>query len=293
MALVSGIYPRTILALRALWARSSYRALLPKPLAPSGIWPRVLAFIRAIDGFFLLTLLAAMLPAVYFGASILTGAWRHYPGLVSAFLLGLVATSAIRLWQISLAAEPSLGLASRGKKETAKLVLKKLPLVLLGAGFGFLPKLLGGAPSQGALVLVPAGFAAAFLMLVPGVSGAAFLLAIGLYQRVLAAIASFDLAFLLPLGIGFAVGLLAGTAILSWLLKLKFYPKIQLFFIGLMLASLSSLWPWQGLALGDPALYDPTSILDWLESLSVIAMGGVLALALGSKPASAKSSPAL
>lgn len=86
-------------------------------------------------------------------------------------------------------------------------------------------------------------------MLVPGVSGAYLLLLLGLYTPVLDALATLDLAILIPFFGGGMFGLLLCARLLDYLLR--HHRKPLLFFInGLLLVSLAQIWPFSTLQAG-------------------------------------------
>jgi putative membrane protein len=58
------------------------------------------------------------------------------------------------------------------------------------------------------------------------------------------AVSSFDLAVLIPVGIGAAAGLAAFARVLSWVFK-KFHDQTIALLTGFIFGSLSILWPWK------------------------------------------------
>lgn len=82
-------------------------------------------------------------------------------------------------------------------------------------------------------------------MILPGLSGSYVLLLMGNYQLVMIkAVSSFDLAILIPVGIGAMVGLLAFARLLAWIFK-KFHDPTLALLTGFIFGSLSILWPWK------------------------------------------------
>ena len=149
------------------------------------------------------------------------------PGLVAGFLFGLIAASVVHV-----------GTSSSWRW------LATLGVVGLGLGLlmGFV------ADSATALGTAPAtvfvgGALAATAWILPGVSGAFVLLLLGLYKPMLEAFTSFDMALLVPFAAGLAIGLLAFSKLLAWLLA-KARRAVLALLTGFMAGSLTELWPW-------------------------------------------------
>ena len=81
-------------------------------------------------------------------------------------------------------------------------------------------------------------------MLLPGISGSFVLLILNKYSYVFNAIGYFKFSILVPFALGALTGLLAFSRLLSWLL-LHFYKQTVTFIIGLLIASLWVIWPFQ------------------------------------------------
>jgi putative membrane protein len=82
-------------------------------------------------------------------------------------------------------------------------------------------------------------------MILPGLSGSYVLLLMGNYQLVMIkAVSSFDLAILIPVGIGAVAGLAAFARLLSWIFK-KYHDQTISLLTGFIFGSLSILWPWK------------------------------------------------
>ena len=82
-------------------------------------------------------------------------------------------------------------------------------------------------------------------MILPGLSGSYVLLLMGNYQLVMIkAVSNFDLAVLVPVGIGAVAGLAVFARLLSWIFK-KFHDQTIALLTGFIFGSLSILWPWK------------------------------------------------
>lgn len=89
-----------------------------------------------------------------------------------------------------------------------------------------------------------AGALAICAMLLPGISGSFILLILKKYSTVFTAVGYFDLAVLLPFCLGAVFGLAAFSRLLALLLA-RWYRGTVVFIIGLLIASLWVIWPYQ------------------------------------------------
>ena len=81
-------------------------------------------------------------------------------------------------------------------------------------------------------------------MLLPGISGSFILLILKKYSTVFSAIGYFNFAVLLPFALGAVTGLVVFSRVLSLLLH-RCYRATVVFIIGLLVASLWVIWPYQ------------------------------------------------
>lgn len=81
-------------------------------------------------------------------------------------------------------------------------------------------------------------------MILPGISGSFILLMLKKYAYILNAIGHFDFSIIIPFGLGVVTGLMLFSRLLSWLLD-RWYKLTLLFIIGLLIASLWVIWPFQ------------------------------------------------
>ena len=82
-------------------------------------------------------------------------------------------------------------------------------------------------------------------MILPGLSGAFILLLLGVYEFILNALIGFDWPYILVFMMGCATGLLIFTRVLSWMLR-DHHQLSYGFISGMLLGSVTALWPWQG-----------------------------------------------
>lgn len=93
-------------------------------------------------------------------------------------------------------------------------------------------------------MILGSGAVAICAMILPGISGSFILLILGKYATVLDGLGRFDFSIILPFTVGAALGLIAFTQLLSWLLHK--YERVMLLAIsGFLIASLWVIWPFQ------------------------------------------------
>lgn len=82
----------------------------------------------------------------------------------------------------------------------------------------------------------------AFAMIIPGISGSFIMLTLGAYTTTITAISEFNIAILIPIGIGVLIGLILGTQIVKRLLK-HCRQATYLAILGLVIGSIFTLYP--------------------------------------------------
>ena len=81
-------------------------------------------------------------------------------------------------------------------------------------------------------------------MILPGISGSFILVLLGMYQFILEAVGTLDVAVLLTFLAGAAIGIILFSNVLSWFLK-KFHNLTIAVLAGFMAGSLNKVWPWK------------------------------------------------
>ena len=81
-------------------------------------------------------------------------------------------------------------------------------------------------------------------MLLPGVSGSFILLVFKKYAYILGAIGHLNFSVITPFIFGVIIGLIFFSRLISYILK-NFYEQTMLFMVGLLIASLYLIWPFQ------------------------------------------------
>lgn len=218
VAFITGIYERLIQSLSA-FDLEAVKLLFKGEIAAA--W-------RRVDGTFLLCLLAGIACAVLTLARGISFLLDTQPVLIHAVFFGLISGSAwvitrqISGWNVRIAFSFLLGIA--------------LMLLLAAAR----PEQLPLEPHW----LFIGGSLAICAMILPGLSGSFILLMLGLYEPVLEAIKHFDIVVMLWFTAGCGVGLLSFVRVLKFLLE-RFYQAVLAFLSGLLVASLTVIWPWK------------------------------------------------
>lgn len=181
-----------------------------------------------IDGNFLLLLGAGILSGLLLSANTVLFLLENFFEPLMGFFIGLVLASTwFLLSQTQIRKLPNLAMAILGL--TLAIAISTLPAQSLNTDY--LSVFLSGAVAICAMIL-------------PGLSGAFILLILGLYEFILTALTQFQIDYIVVFGAGCAVGLMGFSRVLNWLLNAH-HQKSYGFITGLLLGSVSVLWPWQ------------------------------------------------
>ncbi len=219
IALITGIYPRLIQALRHASQPSTIKDIT------RGQWARAWAH---LDGWFLVALGMGVVVSILSLARLFDFLLLHHEVVTMAFFFGLVLVSIIHVgrtvpnWNASRVGALLLG-------------------VVVAVGLAFVAPAEANA-SFGYLVIC--GVVAIGSMILPGLSGSFVLMLMGNYVLVIRGIKEFDFGVILPMGLGCAVGLLGFVQVLGWALKRAPHVVISLM-TGFVLGSLLTIWPWK------------------------------------------------
>lgn len=93
-----------------------------------------------------------------------------------------------------------------------------------------------------AIVLIICGLSLSLALILPGVSFSYMLLFIGIYDKVMSAVAAFDIGYLAPVAIGCAAGILVFSRVIDKLIQ-KYPAGSDFFIIGFTAASIAFLMP--------------------------------------------------
>ena len=130
-------------------------------------------------------------------------------------------------------------------RETGAMTGRDYITLALGAAGGYIVFNLVPVqtPDAGWFIFI-AGALATCAMMLPGISGSFVLLILNKYAHVFNAIGYFNLSVLLPFAGGVLAGLVFFSRLLSWILE-RWYRATVVFITGLLLASLTVIWPFQ------------------------------------------------
>jgi putative membrane protein len=227
MALILGIYPRLIEAIRNVDATLLVLAWGAVTQGRRGR-RRFLEHAWAIDLGFLLTLLAGIAAALVSAAHVISRLLVSAPLAMLSLFFGLILVSAWIPWRMMPHHRPSA-----------------VAWLLVGAAAGYQATGLPTVEVTDASWFVPiAGAIAICAMILPGISGAFLLVVMGMYQRLLTAVTELDLLTIGLFGAGAAFGILSFSRLLSYLLRRHLAPTLA-FLTGLMLGSLRKVWPFK------------------------------------------------
>lgn len=218
IAFITGIYEELIHSIK------SFDAVFIKTLFQKGIKA---AWIH-VNGTFLIALLTGILISIFSLARLITWLLDNHPLLVWAFFFGLIIGSVIHV----------------GRKIKVWNVLSII-MLLLGTFIAFYITIAAPAttPETHWFIFI-SGAIAISAMILPGISGSFILLLLGKYEFMLNVIKEMKIDFLAVFALGCAVGLIAFSNIISWLLK-RFHDATLALLTGFMLGSLNKLWPWK------------------------------------------------
>jgi len=189
---------------------------------------RLRDFWKAINGNFLLALIAGIGISIFSLARLITFLLENHPILVWAFFFGLVMAST---WIV----------VHDVKRWDWKTVLS----FIIGAVSAFYITMATPAktPDEWWFVFL-CGAVAICAMILPGISGSFILVLMGKYFYIMDAVKSLKLSVLLIFGAGIIVGITSFSRFLSFALR-RFHDITIAVLAGFMLGSLNKVWPWK------------------------------------------------
>ncbi|CAA0090119.1 Uncharacterised protein [Zhongshania aliphaticivorans] len=217
IAFITGIYDELIESLKSC----NIHAL--KTLFKSG----PLAFWQSVNGNFLISLLLGVVASVVSLARLISYGLQEYPVPLAALFFGLILASAIIVYRQ----------IPQGGRQLGWLVFGVVFAVAIGE---LRPAELAATP----LTLFLSGALAICAMILPGISGSFILLLLGMYEPVINAVKQLEVVSLFSFVTGCAVGLLLFVRLLSWLL-LHYRARLLATLTGILLGSLTIIWPWK------------------------------------------------
>lgn len=218
IAVITHIYDKLIFSIRAV---DLHAVRLLVSGQPGQAW-------KYINGNFLLALALGILSGLVLSANTVLYLLDNSFEALMAFFIGLVLASCWLLrHECDLHAWPNLVALGIG--------------AIFTIAIGLLPAVTGNFSLP---AIFFSGAIAICAMILPGLSGAFVLLLLGVYEYVLTALIEINLPVILVFMLGCIVGLLAFSRVLAWVLS-KYHELSYGFIIGMLLGSLSVLWPWQ------------------------------------------------
>ena len=220
MALIFGIYPRLINAIKSFdtdWIK--------------GIVKFDLNIILHRPHFaFLIPLIIGILAAILFFTRVvpLPILIRTHPEIIYGLFFGLILGSVLVLMKVT-------------KSWSFKEIRFVIAVIAIGhLIFNMVPM---ETPDASWFIFL-SGAVAISAMILPGISGSFILLMLKKYAYIFNAIGYFNFSVIIPFTLGMIMGLVLFSRVLSWLLK-KWYQETLSAIIGLLVASLWVIWPFQ------------------------------------------------
>ena len=185
-------------------------------------------FWKAVNGAFLLSVLVGIGISIFSLAKGLEYLLTHYPILVWSFFFGLIVASAIYV-------------ARTIKNWNAGTILSGIIGIIVAYGI----TVISPAEANTAYWFVfVSGIIAICAMILPGISGSFILVLLGMYKFILGAVGDMNIPVLLTFIAGAAIGIIAFSNVLSWLLR-KYHNLTITMLVGFMVGSLNKVWPWK------------------------------------------------
>ena len=218
IAFITGIYEELINSIKSI-NLTAIKLLLSFKLAE---------FWKAINGTFLISVFIGVGISVFSLAKGLEYLLHHYPILVWSFFFGLIVASAIYV-------------ARSIKRWKADTIIGGL----IGIIVAYLITVITPAEANTSYWFIfLSGAIAICAMILPGISGSFILVLLGMYKFILSAVGDMNIAVILTFLVGAAVGIIAFSNVLSWLLK-KYHNTTIAVLAGFMVGSLNKVWPWK------------------------------------------------
>ena len=219
MALLTGIFEKLINAIKSFDLQA----------IKLGLRFKFKELFEHVDIKFLSAIGIGVIASILTFARVLEYLFEHHALYVWSFFFGLILASVYFV-------------GKKISKRTASVIALFVFGTAIAASIAFMTP---AEENASILYLILCGAIAMCSMILPGLSGSYVLLLMGNYQLVMIkAVSNFDLAVLIPVGIGAVVGLVAFARLLSWIFK-KFHDQTLALLTGFIFGSLSILWPWK------------------------------------------------
>lgn len=189
---------------------------------------KIVAFWKAINANFLLSIVAGIGISIFSLAKIITYLLVTHPILVWAFFFGLVLAST---WFVS--------------KDIKQWNWKTILSFILGGVIAYYITVATPAETPTNLFFIfLCGAIAICAMILPGISGSFILVLLGKYFYIMEAVKMLNIKVMLVFIGGAVIGITSFSRILSFALR-KFHDITIAVLAGFMLGSLNKVWPWK------------------------------------------------
>ncbi|MFA5689046.1 MAG: DUF368 domain-containing protein [Kiritimatiellales bacterium] len=219
IALLTGIFEKLIQSLRSF-------DLTALKLLLTG---KIKALLNHINFWFLSAVGAGIFIGILVFARVLSYLFENYELYVWSFFFGLILASVFFVM-------------NKVRRISAGVIIFFAAGTAAAASIAFLPP---AEENASVFYLFLCGIIAICSMILPGLSGSYVLLLMGNYQLIMIdAVVNLRLEILIPVAAGAAIGLLAFSHFLGWILK-KFHDATISLLTGFIFGSLCILWPWK------------------------------------------------
>lgn len=257
IALLTGIFNELVEALNALMSFSSWKLLFKGKLKE---------FWNAVHGTFLLWLAIGVAVSIFSLAKLMEYVFTHHPVQTWAFFFGLIVVSAffllsdIKGWKVA-----------------------DVFWLVAGIALGAMICILSPSETTSDLWFIAlCGAIAICTMILPGISGSFILVLLGKYEYIMKAVSNLDWPVLLVFALGCAVGIVAFSKFLHWLMS-RYGRQTLIVLIGFTIGALVKVWPWADKAACEAANVltgDPAGTLHLPGAIICALVGAVSVLAL-------------
>ena len=218
IAFIVGIYDELIDSIKSINGKSL-------KLFFTGKWG---AFWKAINGNFLISIVAGIAVSVFSLAKIITWLLTDHPVMVWAFFFGLVLAST---WFVG--------------KDIKEWNKKTIPAFIIGVAVAYYITVATPAETPSNLFFIfLCGAIAICAMILPGISGSFILVLLGKYFYIMEAVKTFNIPVMLVFICGAVIGITSFSRVLSFALR-RFHDITISVLAGFMLGSLNKVWPWK------------------------------------------------
>jgi putative membrane protein len=185
-------------------------------------------FWKAINGTFLVSVVLGIGISIFSLAKGMKFLLDHYPILVWSFFFGLIVASAIYV-------------ARSIKKWNAGAVISGIAGIIIAY---YITIITPAEANTTYWFIFISGAIAICAMILPGISGSFILVLMGMYKFILEAVGNLQITILLTFLVGAALGIIAFSHVLSWMLR-KYHNLTIAMLAGFMVGSLNKVWPWK------------------------------------------------